>query len=294
MIKAPVFTIARIFKLFFKHPFLIIPLVFLWAGHFFVDLYIRYSLLPTFLGRWSDWLLKFNFLPYLYLLLTILAIYYIYALILSFSCCLGVYSIKDYSERKTVDIAKATRSTIALLPEILFMALILSTVLILYSLYQIYLILTGVKKRSLKPFKQAGKEISSIKKHYRMVSFILFPAIVFEKKSFKQSYLRAKEVLHNNFKEFNLSTDLMNGVHLTILIPIIIILIVNLFFSWQVSLYVVFLLAFLWSFSMYMEQMYSTLFFMWSLKYEEEKKKNPRITKENVPKPGLLSTLELF
>lgn len=289
--KAAFVTIPKIFGLFFRKSFLITPLLFLWLTYFIIDLYIRLNLVPTFLANWSFWISQSNFIPYIYLIFAVVVIYYLYSIILTYSCAVGVYLIRDYSIYKKVRVADAFKNAAYRLFDIVVISINMAIVLIYYSFYQLYKILFGIKRRKFREIKEMSKKISLAKKSYRMLTFLAFPIMILERQNLPKAWKRAKEVLYHHYPDFSSSIKLMNVIYLMFFIPVIIVTGIDIAVSLKLAVYMAFLFAFVWSFGMYLEQLFSTLFFIWNMRYEYEKKRNPRIRKEDVPIPALLKPI---
>jgi len=290
--KAAFATIPNIFGLFFRKSFLITPLLFLWIAYFIIDSYIRVNLIPTFLTNWSIWLARSNFIPYLYVIVTVVIIYYLYSLILTYSCAVGVYLIRDYSIKKRVRIVDAFRNAAYRFFDIVVMSINMSIVLVYYSLYQIYQILFGIKRREFKKIKEMSKQLSLAKKSYRMLTFLAFPIMILERQELSKAWKRAIHVLYYYYPDFSSSIKLMNIIYLMFFIPVIILAGLDIIFSLEIMMYLAFLFAFVWSFGMYLEQLFSTLFFIWIMRYEYEKRRNPKIRREDIPMPALLKPIK--
>jgi hypothetical protein len=285
-------------KVFNKHPKFIIPLLITWVIYAPVVLYLNY------------W---FNSDAYStsQILLIVFGVVLLFAFLLSFSCSMLLELIQQLESGKKLSLIKSFghtlwHNTLKILPLVLVWAVIWFVLLIIQAL------LSKDKKREKESFsaENAAKTLAGYKnfsfsaaffealqKGVRMVMFLILPAIAWENLSFKQAVKRGMIIFRTNLSEF------VTGFVLTGLAAAIIFfppaLLLSISSEMEITLpdwlwvSTIVYIAFAWSYTIYLEQMFSAYLYLWNHKWEREAAKahqegRPIPSLKEVPKPLLL------
>jgi len=288
------------FVLFSKHPKVLVPLLLVWL------VYAPFILWYKFYYDGSN-----N-------LLVAFGIIALFSFILSMSCSVLLEMIEDLETGKPISLIKAFGHSFLLnFPRALFLILLWTVVWFLLAVLQA--IFSKKKDENSEEFnaENAARAVAgmdgkfsvsaaffdALKKGVRMLVFLILPAIAWEGKGPFSSVKRGLGIFRTNLASFS------KGFLLTELTSALIFLPVGLLFlslgllrkvgipaqlpteAWTV---VFIYIAFAWSFSIYLEQMFCAELYMWHLKWEsavkvaKEKGRKGPTSLSQVKKPCLL------
>ena len=262
-------------KVFNHYPKFIIPLLLTWMVYAPIVLYLKYQF------NWDAYTT-----PQVFLI--VFGVIFVFAFLLSFSCSMLLELIQQLESGQKMSVVKAFwytlgHNTIRNLP------IVFVWTIIWFILLVIQVILSKDKKRGSKSFsaENAAKTLAGYKsfsfsraffealqKGVRMVVFLILPAIAWENLSFWQSVKKGLAVFKANLSVF------VTGFVLTGLAASIIFLPPALLFyisdkaeltlpSW-VGVITIIYIAFGWSYSIYLEQMFTAELYLWNHKWEKE------------------------
>lgn len=285
-------------KVFNRHPKFIIPLLITWLVYAPIILYLKY---------WFDW----DAYTGSQVFLIVFGIIFVFAFLLAFSCSMLLELIQQLESGKDMSVASAfrytlTHNTIKILPVVFVWTIIWFILLVIQAL------LSKSKKREKESFsaENAAKTLAgyqkfslskaffrALEKGVRMVVFLILPAIAWENLSFWKSVKKGTAVFKSNLSAF------VTGFVLTGLASVIIYLPPALLFyisgelevsfpDWVWVITIIYI-AFAWSYSIYLEQMFTAELYLWNHKWEKEVAKaqaenRPIPTLNDIPRPSVL------
>lgn len=288
-------------KVFNRHPKFIVPLLIAWVIYASIILYLKY------------W---FNTDVYTtsQVSLIVLGIVFLFAFLLSFSCSILLELIQQLESGNKMSVTEAFghtlgRNTIKILPIVIVWTIIWFILLVIQAL------LSKDKKQEKESFsaENAAKTLAGygsfsfsrvffeeLQKGVRMVIFLILPAIAWENLGFWKATKKGLGIFRAHLSVF------VTGFVLTGLAAAIVFLPPALLFSisdgmeiafpdwvWVVtSIYV----AFAWSYSIYLEQMFIAELYLWNYKWEKEVVKaqqegKPIPSLKDIPRPSLLDDI---
>lgn len=285
-------------KVFNRHPKFIVPLLITWLIYAPITLYLKY---------WFNW---DAYTGYQFFLI-VFGIIFIFAFLLSFSCSILLELIQQIEQEKKSSIASAfkytlTHNTIKILPIVLAWTIIWFILLIIQAL------LSKNKKRENESFsaENAAKTLAgqgkfslsqaffrTLEKGVRMIVFLILPAIAWENLSFWQSVKKGTGVFKSNLSVFATGFGLTGLAYFIIFLPPAILfyisdVLVISFPDWIWMITVIYI-AFAWSYSIYLEQMFTAELYLWNYKWEKavtkaQAEKKPIPALNDIPKPSIL------
>lgn len=139
--------------------------------------------------------------------------------------------------------------------------------------------------------------VKALEKGIRMIMFLILPALAWENLNFWRAVKKGVTVFKTHLSEF-VTGFVLTGVATMIIFlpPTILFSIANQaktpFPDWVWILTIIYL-AFAWSYSIYLEQMFAAELYLWNMKWEKEvtkaqQKNVPAPSLRDVPKPSLL------
>ena len=285
-------------KVFNHYPKFIVPLFLTWMVYAPIVLYLKYQF------NWDAYTT-----PQVFLI--VFGVIFVFAFLLSFSCSMLLELIQQLESGQKMSVIKAFgytlgHNTIRNLP------IVFVWTIVWFILLVIQVLLSKDKKRGNESFsaENAAKTLAGYKsfsfsraffealqKGVRMVVFLILPAIAWENLSFWQSVKKGLAVFKANLSVF------VTGFVLTGLAASIIFLPPALLFyisdkaeltlpSWVWVITIIYI-AFGWSYSIYLEQMFTAELYLWNHKWEKEVAKaqqegRPIPTLNQVARPSIL------
>lgn len=287
-------------KVFNRHPKFLTPLLFTWSVYAPAILYLKY---------WFDW----ESYAGIQILWIVFGVIFLFAFLLSFSCSMLLELIQQLETGQELNLTKSFRHTLSqnilkILPLVFVWAVIWFVLTLIqailskgkekkgesgkFSAENAAKTLAGYQKFSLSQafFKALGKGV-------RMIMFLILPAVAWENLSFVKSIKRGIGVFKAHLSEF------VTGFVLTELAAIIIFLPTGLLFYiadelditlpdpvWVLAIIYI---AFAWSYSIYLEQMFIAELYLWNMKWEDgvakaRKEGRPIPSMREVPRPSIL------
>lgn len=293
--------IVSSFRIFWKYPYLILPVFIVWIFYAPSLIYMKYHF------PWKEYNLTGQItFAYLYI--------YLLAFLLTFSCSILMELLQQNEMGKKFSFSKAIGDSFSRN----FSHIVVIT--IIWSLIWFLLIILQVifsKKRSSNSDEQTlegiaqtlsgqssesslfNSSIDAIKKGVRMISFLIMPAVAWLDLGIEESFSKGIQVLKLRKKEF------IAGFGLTIIVEILIFAYPAWMFtmshkgvefsdlSWYICILYIGIAT---SYLIYIEQMFAAELFLWHLEYEKQVKKaiesNEAIPEFNdVKRPVLLDEI---
>ncbi len=288
-------------KVFNRHPKFIIPLLINWLVYVPIIWYLEY---------WFDWDTYTRFQVFL----IIFGIIFVFAFLLSFSCSILLELIQQLESGKEMSVASAfrytfTHNTIKILPVVFVWTIIWFILLMIqallskskkiekesFSAEDAVKTLAGYQKFS---FSQAF--FRALEKGVRMVVFLILPAIVWENLSFWKSVKKGNAVFKSNLSEFVTGFILTGLATAIIFLPPALLFYISdkmeiMFPEWVWVITIIYI-AFGWSYSIYLEQMFTAELYLWNHKWEKEvvraqAENRPIPSLNDIPKPTILNNV---
>ncbi len=286
--------IKESFNVFKHYPKILIPLLVVWVVYGSVIIYLNYWF---DLGDYST--------SQSYLI--IFGIVFIFAFLLSFSCSVLLEIIQQLESGRELSLIKAFVHTLRfnilkMLPIVFVFTILWFIILILQAfllrdddsnrdpMIEFQDAITAFERRR---FILSFEYFEVLKKSLRMVVFLILPGIAWENLGFWQSIKKGVHIFYKHFSKF------ASGVLLTWFASLLIFLPSVIFFfnedltpEWLLVVGQIYL-AFAWSYSIYLEQMFSAQLYLWNYKLEREtikaKKQGYKIpTLDQIQKPSIL------
>ncbi len=285
-------------RVFNHHPKFLIPLLLTWVVYAPIVLYLKY---------WFNW----DAYTTSQVFLIVFGVIFVFAFLLSFSCSMLLELIQQLESGQKMSVAKAfeytlSHNTIRILPIVFVWTIIWFILLVIQAL------LSKDKKREKESFsaENAAKTLAgyrsfslsraffeALQKGVRMVVFLILPAIAWENLSFWQSVKKGLAVFRSNLSAF-VTGFVLTGLAATIIFlpPALLFYIsdeLEVTFPDWVWLITIIYIAFGWSYSIYLEQMFTAELYLWNHKWEKEVAKaqqegRPIPTLNQVPRPSVL------
>lgn len=276
-------------KVFLAHPKLITPLLTTWLIYAPILLSLRF------------WLDTDNYSTG-QVLLIVLGIILVFAFLLSFSCSMLLELIQQLESGRSLRVFKAfdhslRHNTINILP------IILVWTLLWFGLLVIQAILSKDKRNEQIEFsaENAAKALAgygnisisraffaSLQKGVRMIIFLILPAIAWDGLNFREAVQKGITIFRSHLSVFVSGFVLTELTASFVFLPPVLFMIIsneaNLTFpAWVWFLNTIYL-AFAWSYSIYLEQMFVAELYLWNHRWEEE---TAMAMRENRPLPRL-------
>ena len=293
-------------SVFDKHPKFLVPLLITWAIYAPVILYYVYDY----------GLNKHSFLQNV---LVAFVIIFIFASILTLSCSLLLELIQQLESGRKTDLRGAFKVTfkqniVDIIPLVFVWAVIwwlISAVQAFFTRKNQY---EGDKTLTAENaaktlagydenFNLSKAFFEALRKGVRMIMFLILPAIAWENKKFGDAVSKGMAVFKTNIVHFVSGFVLLEGIDILIFFPAGILFGLadgmEIFSSDTVWVIAIFYIAFAWSYSIYLEQMFAAELYLWNLKWEKQvaKAKNEGLPVPNlseIPKPSLLDEIHEF
>lgn len=287
-------------KVFKKYPKFLIPILMTWCIYAPTILYVEY------LSNYK----KLTFLQQIPIAFVIILLF---AFILTISCSVLLELIQQLESNKTPNLKSAFKDTfkqnfINMIPLVIVWAIMWLLISIVQALVvrekqgstdNTFSVENAAKTLAGYDgyFSPSKAFFEAIRKGVRMIMFLILPAIAWENKNFNDAFSKGITMFENNISYFLSGFVMLEGVAYIIFFPI------GLVFGiaegmelapnhilWLIS---IFFLTFAWSFSIYLEQMFTAELYLWNLKWEkkviEAKKDNQSIPLlSDISKPSLL------
>ncbi len=285
-------------RVFNRHPKFIIPLLVTWLVYAPIILYLKY---------WFNW----DAYTDSQVFLIVFGIIFVFAFLLSFSCSMLLELIQQLESGKQMNIASAfghtlSHNTIKILPVVFVWTIIWFILLVIQAL------LSKDKKREKESFsaENAAKTLAgyqnfslskaffkALEKGVRMVVFLILPAIAWENLSFWKSVKKGIAVFKSNLSAFVTGFVLTGLATAIIFLPPALLFYISdemeiIFPEWVWVITIIYI-AFGWSYSIYLEQMFTAELYLWNHKWEKEVTKaqaenRPIPTLNDIPRPSVL------
>lgn len=292
-------------KVFNKHPIFLVPIFIVWLLYAPVIIYLRW---------FSGW----TTLPFLAQLKIAFVVIFFFALLLTISCSILLELVQQIESHRKKSLLLAFWETINKnLFRITLLALIWSV------LWLILIVIESFLTRKEESGNGKGESFNAqnvaatlggydsfswkklsfdlIHKGIRMIVFLIMPAFAWENLGFIKSVKKGLFVLKSHFVEFATGISLTYLAASVIFIPPAILLTLarlHIFFPDWVWYITIIYIAFAWSYSIYLEQMFSADLYLWHMKWEKAcrmaknkgKKKLPKF--KDIPKPSILDDVK--
>lgn len=286
---------------FRHHPRFLVPLLGVWAVYAPTVLYMKYGVnwdaLPT------DQALLLNF-----------GAVFLFAFLLAFACSVLLELIQQLESGRKLSLFAAVGETLGsnllkMLPIIIVWTIIWFVLLVIQA------ILSRKKRRggSTESFsaENAAKTLAgygqfslsaaffrALNKGIRMVVFLILPAIAWENLGFVRAIKKGLTVFRTHLSHFSAGFVLTEMIAIVLFLPPAILFWISGKFEVQfpsfVWVLVILYIGMVWSYSIYLEQMFTAELYLWNLKWEREVKARqlrgekdlPEL--EEIPLPHLL------
>ncbi|MDP3990822.1 MAG: hypothetical protein Q8P63_00805 [Candidatus Nealsonbacteria bacterium] len=288
-------------RVFNHHPKFLIPLLITWLIYAPIILYLEYGF---------NWEALSTGLVYLF----VFGIVFIFAFLLAFSCSMLLELIEQLESGHKMSLKKSfahtlTHNVFKILP------IVIIWTIIWFILFIIQAIFSKAKERSGRSFtaENAAKTLAGygsfslsrtffkgIEKGVRMIIFLILPAIAWENLSFGKAIKKGIAVFKAHLSEFVTGFVLTWVAEIIIFLPPGILFYIadefELIFPVWVWTTVIIYIAFGWSYSIYLEQMFTAELYLWNLKWEkqigEEKRLGKPLSKlRDVKRPSVLDEI---
>ncbi len=288
-------------RVFGKYPSLIIPLLACWA------IYAPMTVYLTFFFSWDD----FSKSQRLFILFIIILIF---SFILSVSYLILLKLLQQIETGNSPDIFSAISSSIPNIVKSLPITIAWAVIWFVITVIELSLrerrdddknmdfnaenvakTLSGFEKSSL-----SASFFEALRKGVRMVAFLIYPSIAWENKGYSKSIKKGLAVAKTHKTEF------VAGFVLTELAAVVVFLPPTILFMLSEKFHIEFpdgvwfitiiYSGFAWSFSMFLEQMFTAELYLWHMLWEKEcevaKNNGTEIPKlENVKKPSIMDNI---
>lgn len=291
-------------KVFNQHPKFIVPLIFTWLVYAPIILFVKFWL------QYQD----FSFFE---TLLIVTGIIFIFTFILSFSCSMLLEMVQQIESGEKMSLTKSFIGTLGNLYKM--SPLIIAWTVVWVILLFLQALTSRRRERSqkdefnaenvAKALSPSGEiswsnlSFSLLQKGIRMVVFLILPSIAWEKLSFEQSVRKGIFAFKNHLSTFATGFTLTWLAAGLIFLPpgIIIYITSELELSLPDPIWITIIIysAFAWSYSIYLEQMFSAELYLWNLKWEKEAVKAQSEGKtipylSDIPMPSVLDEIHEF
>lgn len=285
----------RVFK---HHPKFLIPLLITWLIYAPIILYLEYGFNWDALSTGQVFLFVFG-------------IIFVFAFLLAFSCSALLELIQQLESGQKMNLGKVFGYTLR--HNILKITpIVIIWTIIWFILFILQAIFSKAKERKKESFTAenaaktlAGYETFSIshaffealEKGVRMIVFLILPAIAWENLSFGKAIKKGIGIFKVHLSEFVTGFVLTWAAAVIIFLPPGILFYISdklevTFPTWVWVITIIYI-AFAWSYSIYLEQMFTAELYLWNLKWEkqleEEKRAGKPLSKlRNVKRPSVL------
>lgn len=261
-------------RVFNRHPKFIVPLLITWLVYASIILYLKY---------WFNW----NAFTGSQILLIVFGTVFVFAFLLAFSCSMLLELIQQLESGEQMSVVKSFAYTIShnvirILPLVLIWTIIWFILLIIQTLFSKK---KGKGEKESISAENAAKTLAgyqsfsfsraffkALEKGVRMVIFLILPGIAWENLSFWQSVKKGFAVFKAHLSEFVTGFVLTSAVTMIIFLPPAILFEIfdeAKFPNWAWVTIIIYI-AFAWSYSIYLEQMFTAELYLWNRKWEKE------------------------
>lgn len=287
-------------KVFNNHPKFVVPLLITWVIYAPMVLYLKYGF------NWDAYTTS-------QVLLIVFGIIFIFAFLLAFSCSMVLELIQQLETGEPMNLSKAFTHTlvhnvIKILPLVLVWAVVWFLLTIIQALLSKKRGGSGEKESfsaenaaktlaGYQSFSISRAFFEALKKGVRMVIFLILPAIAWENLGFWKATKKGIAVFKGHLSQFVTGFVLTEGVALLIFLPPAILFYITgkteialPDYIWVITIIYI---AFAWSYSIYLEQMFTAELYLWNMKWEKEVAKaqaegKPIPSMREVPRPSVL------
>lgn len=285
-------------RVFNHHPKFLVPLLLTWVVYAPLILYLQYGV------HWDA-----HTTPEV--LFIILGTTFTFAFLLSFSCLMLLELIQQLESGQKMSVTKAfvhtlSHNIVRTLPIIFVWTIVWFILSIIEAIFsrssqggKESLSVEGAAK-TLSGYREISLSsvfFESLQKGFRMIVFLILPAIAWENLGFRQSIKKGLAVLRGNLSVFVTGFVLTWLAAAVIFMPPALLFILSddfgvVFPTWVWVVTIIYI-AFGWSYSMYLEQMFTAELYLWHCKWEKEVAKaqqegRPIPTLSQVPRPSVL------
>jgi hypothetical protein len=286
-------------EIFRHHPKFLVPLLVVWTVYAPVVLYLKYGV------NWDA-------IPEQTGLLINLGAVFLFTSLLAFSCSVLLELIQHLESGQTPSLRRAVGATLGsnfmkMLPIIIVWTIIWFILLVIQAMLSRKK--RGGKRESFSAedaartlagygkFSLSAAFFRALNKGIRMVVFLILPAIAWEGLGFIGATKKGIAVFRTHLAQFAKGFVLTEIIAFVLFLPPGILFSVSAKFDVQfpsvVWMVVIIYIGFAWSYSIYLEQMFTAELYLWNLKWEREVKarqlRGERLPElEEIPKPMLL------
>lgn len=288
------------FKVFGRYPKLLVPLIASWLIYAPAILYLQYFF------EWDVYSLS-------QILFIVLGIIFFFAFLLAISNLVLLELIQQIESNRNLNVLSAWQDVVLnnllkVLPVVLAWSLVWFLLTIIQVIFsrkrgnssensQLTAENAARTLAGYQSFSISRAFFEALKKGVRMVIFLILPAIAWENLSFIASVKKGFTIFKTHLSEFSTGFVLTEVASTIIFLPIAILFTVSgemevslPSYIWYVAIVYI---AFAWSYSMYLEQMFTAELYLWHMKWEPLAQKalrdnGPVPTLSDIPRPTLL------
>lgn len=274
-------------KSFFKFPIFLLPLLTVWAIYAPTVIYFKWHF------NWNNYTTPQT-------MLIVFLIIFGFALLLTLSCSILLELIQQRETGKPFNLFKSLSETLTKnITQILVLAFIWA---VFWFILTILEVLLSKKKSSDDKEEETAENVArtlsgadgvsllslsfdALKKGIRMIVFLIMPAFAWEDLDTLKSYRRGLSILKQRISEF------ISGYTLSYLAGVIVFFPPGFMFylhgkleidfpDWSWVACIIYI-SFAWSYTIYLEQMFTAELYLWQLKWEREVRKAEQEGKKN-------------
>jgi hypothetical protein len=291
---------------FAKNPVFLVPLLLTWCIYAPIILYVK------FFHNWDATSFEMS-------LLLAFGIIFVFSFTLSFSCVILLELLHQTESDEETNFGKAltrviTKDLLPMLPVVLIWSVLSFIIIIVSALFK-------SKRRSNSsdnfnaenaartlsgndvPFSWSRAFFQFLQDGLRMMVYMILPAIAWENLGFTASVKKGLTVFQTHLSQFAAGFLLSEAVGVVLFLPITLLFIFtaksDIIFPDIVWFIVIIYTAFSWSFSMYIEQMFTAELYMWHMRWEEaiqqaKAEGKPEPLFEQIARPSVLDDIPDF
>lgn len=285
-------------KVFNKYPIFLVPIFLVWLVYAPMILYLKYFF-PWDIFSFSE------------VISIVFIVLFIFTILLCFSCSIVLELIQQLETEKKFSLLQAMRETIGKnMLKVIPLAIIWAIIWLILTIIEALLSKSKERRSGRFTAENAAKTLvgygrfsfnraffEALNKGVRMVVFLILPAIAWEDLGFFRATRKGLGILKTNLSTF------VTGFTLTYLAALIVFLPPGILFYiseemeltlpdfvWVITIIYI---GFAWSYSMYLEQMFTANLYLWHMKWEKEVEKakeqgKPLPKLRDVPRPSIL------
>lgn len=297
------------FKVFAKYPSMIFPLMLVWAVYAPMILYLRYGI------NWKNYGLEET-------LLIVFGFTFVFAFLLAFSCSMLLEMIEHVETGREPNILEAFVDTLGfnlvrMIPLVVVWTIIWFLLIVIEAIVRRKNEDTSEEAQQLNArnaartlagmdgsFSFSGAFFEALRKGVRMIVFLILPGIAWQGLGCWDAVKKGFRVFSAHLSEFVTGFVLTELAAAIIFTPPAVIFFLGsegknhrppiIDFPDYVWMGTIIYIAFAWSYTIYLEQMFTAELYMWHLKWEKEveaKREHPDfsyISLSDVPRPSIL------